>query len=134
MIAALYVQKNGSYYGLPGVDPWDEELDERDEVGNVLYKSVRRGTEVFNLYDNVLITPTAGCKFPFAKIMKLWDAKDGKKMIIRWFYNWADAKVVGYKGKKILKHEMFLAIGNRGDNGVEDSNSLVSPWRHCPTV
>ena len=24
-IAALYVQKDGSYYGLPGVDPWDEE-------------------------------------------------------------------------------------------------------------
>jgi hypothetical protein len=29
MIAALYVQKNGVYYGLPGVDPWDEERDAR---------------------------------------------------------------------------------------------------------
>lgn len=33
MIAALYVQKNGSYYGLPGVDPWDEERDARRYAG-----------------------------------------------------------------------------------------------------
>ncbi|MEN8658306.1 MAG: hypothetical protein ABF313_09730 [Marivita sp.] len=29
MIAALYVQKDGCYYGLEGVDPWDEERDAR---------------------------------------------------------------------------------------------------------
>lgn len=29
MIAALYVEKNGSYYGLPEIDPWDEERDAR---------------------------------------------------------------------------------------------------------
>lgn len=29
MIAALYVQKGGVYYGLPDVDPWDEERDAR---------------------------------------------------------------------------------------------------------
>jgi hypothetical protein len=29
MIAALYVQKGGAYYGLPDVDPWDEERDAR---------------------------------------------------------------------------------------------------------
>ena len=29
MIAALYVQAGGSYYGLPGVDPWDEARDAR---------------------------------------------------------------------------------------------------------
>lgn len=29
MIAALFVQKNGIYYGLPDVDPWDEERDAR---------------------------------------------------------------------------------------------------------
>lgn len=29
MIAALFVQKGGSYYGLPDVDPWDEERDAR---------------------------------------------------------------------------------------------------------
>lgn len=28
-LAALYVQKNGVYYGLPDVDPWDEERDAR---------------------------------------------------------------------------------------------------------
>lgn len=28
-IAALYVQRGGSYYGLPDVDPWDEERDAR---------------------------------------------------------------------------------------------------------
>lgn len=28
-IAALYVETNGSYYGLPGVDPWDEARDAR---------------------------------------------------------------------------------------------------------
>lgn len=28
-IAALYVLKNGPYFGLPGVDPWDEERDAR---------------------------------------------------------------------------------------------------------
>lgn len=33
MIAALYVQKDGSYYGLPGVDPWDEERDARKYRG-----------------------------------------------------------------------------------------------------
>ncbi|NTF54393.1 hypothetical protein G6L12_05730 [Agrobacterium rhizogenes] len=33
MIAALYVQKNGSYYGLDGVDPWDEERDARQYAG-----------------------------------------------------------------------------------------------------
>lgn len=29
MIAALYVQRGGAYYGLDGVDPWDEERDAR---------------------------------------------------------------------------------------------------------
>ena len=29
MIAALYVQRDGIYYGLEGVDPWDEERDAR---------------------------------------------------------------------------------------------------------
>lgn len=29
MIAALYVQKDGCYYGLPNVDPWDQERDAR---------------------------------------------------------------------------------------------------------
>lgn len=29
MIAALYVEKNGVYYGLPDVDPWDEARDAR---------------------------------------------------------------------------------------------------------
>lgn len=29
MIAALYVQKGGAYYGLPNVDPWDEARDAR---------------------------------------------------------------------------------------------------------
>lgn len=29
MIAALYVRTGGSYYGLPGVDPWDLERDAR---------------------------------------------------------------------------------------------------------
>jgi len=29
MIAALYVQTGGSYYNLPGVDPWDEQRDAR---------------------------------------------------------------------------------------------------------
>ncbi len=29
MIAALYVEKNGCYYDLPGIDPWDEDRDAR---------------------------------------------------------------------------------------------------------
>ena len=29
MIAALYVETNGVYYGLPDVDPWDEARDAR---------------------------------------------------------------------------------------------------------
>ena len=29
MIAALYVQKDGCYFGLDGVDPWDETRDAR---------------------------------------------------------------------------------------------------------
>lgn len=29
MIAALYVETNGAYYGLDGVDPWDEARDAR---------------------------------------------------------------------------------------------------------
>jgi len=29
MIAALYVETGGSYYGLPDVDPWDQERDAR---------------------------------------------------------------------------------------------------------
>lgn len=29
VIAALYVEKGGVYYGLPDVDPWDEERDAR---------------------------------------------------------------------------------------------------------
>lgn len=33
MIAALYVQTNGSYYGLDGVDPWDEARDARRYAG-----------------------------------------------------------------------------------------------------
>lgn len=32
-IAALYVEKDGCYYGLDGVDPWDEERDARTYAG-----------------------------------------------------------------------------------------------------
>jgi hypothetical protein len=33
MVAALYVHKNGPYFGLPDVDPWDEERDARNYPG-----------------------------------------------------------------------------------------------------
>ena len=33
MIAALYVETNGVYYGLPDVDPWDEARDARKYAG-----------------------------------------------------------------------------------------------------
>lgn len=33
MIAALYVEKGGVYYGLPDVDPWDKERDARLYAG-----------------------------------------------------------------------------------------------------
>ena len=33
MIAALYVLKNGPYFGIDGVDPWDEERDARKYRG-----------------------------------------------------------------------------------------------------
>jgi len=29
MIAALYVEKNGCYFNIPGIDPWDESKDAR---------------------------------------------------------------------------------------------------------
>jgi hypothetical protein len=33
VIAALYVETNGVYYGLPDVDPWDEARDARNYAG-----------------------------------------------------------------------------------------------------
>jgi hypothetical protein len=33
LIAALYVEKDGCYFGLPGVDPWDEARDARSYAG-----------------------------------------------------------------------------------------------------
>lgn len=33
MIAALFVAKNGTYFNLPGVDPWDESRDARKYNG-----------------------------------------------------------------------------------------------------
>lgn len=33
MIAALYVERNGCYFGLDGVDPWDEQRDARRYAG-----------------------------------------------------------------------------------------------------
>ena len=33
MVAALFVQKNGAYFGLPDVDPWDEARDARKYKG-----------------------------------------------------------------------------------------------------
>jgi hypothetical protein len=33
VIAALYVEKGGAYYGIPDVDPWDEERDARLYAG-----------------------------------------------------------------------------------------------------
>jgi hypothetical protein len=33
MVAALFVAKGGSYYDLPGVDPWDVERDARQYRG-----------------------------------------------------------------------------------------------------
>lgn len=32
-VAALYVETDGAYYGLPGVDPWDEARDARRYAG-----------------------------------------------------------------------------------------------------
>jgi len=32
-VAALFVETNGAYYGLPGVDPWDEARDARLYAG-----------------------------------------------------------------------------------------------------
>lgn len=34
MIAALFVKTDGAYFGLPGVDPWDEVRDAREYQGN----------------------------------------------------------------------------------------------------
>ncbi len=34
MIAALFVETNGIYFGLPGVDPWDERRDARTYPGD----------------------------------------------------------------------------------------------------
>jgi hypothetical protein len=33
MVAALFVERGGVYYGLPDVDPWDEERDARKYAG-----------------------------------------------------------------------------------------------------
>lgn len=33
MTAALYVQRGGAYFGLDGVDPWDEARDARTYAG-----------------------------------------------------------------------------------------------------
>jgi hypothetical protein len=33
MIAALFVEKDGPYYGIDDVDPWDEERDARKYQG-----------------------------------------------------------------------------------------------------
>ena len=33
MVAALFVETNGIYFGLPGVDPWDRERDARQYAG-----------------------------------------------------------------------------------------------------
>ena len=33
MIAALFVETNGSYFGLPDIDPWDELRDARKYCG-----------------------------------------------------------------------------------------------------
>ncbi len=33
MIAALFVEKNGCYFNMPGVDPWDEDRDARKYQG-----------------------------------------------------------------------------------------------------
>lgn len=33
MIAALFVETNGAYYGIPGIDPWDEVRDARNYEG-----------------------------------------------------------------------------------------------------
>jgi hypothetical protein len=33
MVAALYVERDGAYYGLPNVDPWDEARDARTYAG-----------------------------------------------------------------------------------------------------
>ena len=32
-VAALFVEKNGAYFGVPGVDPWDESRDARGYSG-----------------------------------------------------------------------------------------------------
>lgn len=34
MIAALFVKTGGAYFGIPGVDPWDEARDAREYQGN----------------------------------------------------------------------------------------------------
>jgi hypothetical protein len=34
MIAALFVQRGGAYYGIPDVDPWDEQRDARLYAGS----------------------------------------------------------------------------------------------------
>lgn len=33
MIAALYIKTNGSYFGLPGIEPWDQGKDARKYKG-----------------------------------------------------------------------------------------------------
>ena len=38
MIAALFVETNGCYFGLPGVDAWDEKRDARLYAGSALRK------------------------------------------------------------------------------------------------
>lgn len=39
MVAALYVAKDGAYFGVPGVDPWDEVRDARRYAGPWLVRA-----------------------------------------------------------------------------------------------
>ena len=43
-IAALYVETDGCYFGLPGVDPWDEARDARLYAGPWQNSAPRIGT------------------------------------------------------------------------------------------
>lgn len=41
MIAALYVETNGAYYGIEGVDPWDEVRDAGHTLVRILSSRIR---------------------------------------------------------------------------------------------
>ena len=75
VVAALFVERGGPYWNLPGVDPWDEERDARTYAGPhpvVAHPPCRTWSNMANCRPEIVVGDDDGCFESALRAVRRW--------------------------------------------------------------